>query len=384
MFFHKYKASTSISQDYIIVKAEEEVNLFEQSKSVISDKLISDIKLYGYSTKENINIELLNTNIRALVAYKDGILGIGGVNEKKSKILYYSNDGCQTWDWIQEFSNYIKAIHIDSKDNIFISTGEKTWTDECKSEIYLMEDLKSNKEKVLDIKSGVVLNWNIASDNDGYMFISEYGYKNMEDNPRRIYRSKDYGKTWDIAYDPKKENGYHNHIIHIDVNNPDNIYQVIGDDNKRILKSSDRGDTWNVVDRNYHPTSVYQVGKHLLYGLDGYPFGGFKVFDMIENKAVKDIKLNYKGSFYDIEKVGEDLFATMLSYESHNWPGIIYRSKDNGKTWEEYIIFNRPDNIGVGIDTITYDDENIYLSGGFPAYIDGKLMWHEGTIKINR
>ena len=151
------------------------------------------------------------------------------------------------------------------------------------------------------------------------------------------------------------------------------------------MMSEDRGDTWIRLEENTHPTSVVQIDDKLVYGLDGYPFGGFKIFDTNENKVIKDIKVDEikKGSIYNMLEVNGKIYAGALSYNYQDWPGRILESNDGGNTWETILLWNKPEGFGVGFHDMVYWNGSLYIGVGVPMEnSDGDVYWGRGTIKI--
>lgn len=314
---------------------------------------------------------------------ESNLLGVGMVDSYGGQTLYKSRNGGKTWIKVKSFKKRIKSIYSDSKESIFIAIGGDRWSEEAKTELLKADSLEGDFRKVLDINSGVVLNWNITSDGAGYMFVSEYGNKDIEDNPRRIYRSKDFGENWEIVYEPAPEKGYHNHVIHIDEYDPNNIYQVVGDDNKRLIISKDRGETWESRFTDYHPTSVVQIQNYLIYGLDAVPFSGFKTLDTETDEIVKNYKLKKPrhGSIYDMALLGDTIYAGALSYYYNDWAASILISNNYGESWNTLAEINRPEELGVSFNDLVEFKGDLYIGGVYPVYLNGEETSFHGTIK---
>lgn len=310
----------------------------------------------------------------------------GGDFSWQTNILYRSDDFGDNWEEVKKFDKIIESIHITYDNTIMVSLSDGRWLEEANSEILISKDGGISFESVLDLKSGAAYTWNIASDDEGYIFVSEYGYKSLPDNSRRIYRSKDGGLSWEIVYEPKEREGYHNHIIHIDKNDKNIIYQVIGDDNKAILRSSDRGDTWDkMISGTYHPTSVVQIDDDLFYGLDGAPKSGIIKY----NTGTKKLKFTFEtpkpfgGSVYDMMYVNDVIYAAFLSYSDpgNPWDASIYISRDKGNTWENFCIWPKHEGMGVGIYKFTHQGDYGYIWGTFPIDHENGTSYY-GTLRF--
>lgn len=310
----------------------------------------------------------------------------GGNNSQKAYTLYRSDDFGDTWEKVKKFDKIIESIHITYDNTILISLSDGRWLENANSQIVISKDGGDSFEPVLDLESGAAYTWNMASDDEGYIFVSEYGYKRLPDNARRIYRSKDGGLNWEIVYEPEEIDGYHNHVISIDANDKNIIYQVIGDDVKAILRSSDRGDTWEeLVSGTYHPTSVIQIDDNIFWGLDGAPKSGIIRY----NTSIEELDYAfetpkpYGGSIYDMMYVKDVIYAGLLSYSesSNHWNGSIFISKDKGQTWDKFCIWPKTEEMGVGIYKFTHQGDYGYIWGDFPIDLgDGSSFY--GTLRF--
>ena len=329
--------------------------------------------------------DLLEPFVRVM-AVDDVYLWAGsGDNSWETNTLYRSDDFGDTWIKTAKFDKTIESVHITYDNTILVSLSKGRWLKEANSEILVSKDGGDSFQSVLALKSGAAYTWNIASDDEGYIFVSEYGYKSLPNNSRRIYRSKDGGLNWEIVYEPKETQGYHNHIIHIDQNDKNIIYQVIGDDVKAILKSTDRGDTWKkMISGTYHPTSVIQIENDLLWGLDCAPKSGIIKYNTSSKKlgfAFQTPK-PYGGSIYDMMYVNDIIYAGFLSYSepSNHWDGSIFISRDKGKTWENFCIWPKYQNMGVGIYKFSHQGDYGYIWGVFPLDEGGTCYY--GTLRF--
>lgn len=348
-----------------------------------------------YRLGEDKNKPIIKTEYEFLrpgfkVVEKDStyIWAIGGENQNNfNKILYKSDDLGRSFEKVYDFNRLIEGVHISRDGIILVCLSEGRWKDESKSEILISGDRGKNFKKVLDIKSGAAINWSFDSDEFGAIFISEYGYKFGANNARRIYRSLDKGESFQLIYNPKEEYGQHNHRLQIDRENPNIIYQVVGDENKKILRSRDRGKSWEVIVRGYHPTAILQIDEYILFGLDNYPISGILRYGKKDGKLDYSFKTPkpYSGSNYDMIYENGIIYAGFLSYSSHNnyWPGSMFISKDKGKTWEIFMSWPKlNENSGIGFYNILAKDGYGFIEGVFPMYVNGKPGMYSGSLKF--
>ncbi len=329
--------------------------------------------------------DILEPFIKIMAVDGDYLWAAGGSEEEFMKILYKSNDYGNTWSIVHIFKKTIEGIYINPNNNLFVSISNERRSQDAKCEIWRSTTNGSYFTKVLELESGVATNWNFASDSEGYVFISEYGNK-KENNARKIYRSNNNGRNFQIVYNPEPIQGYHNHIISINKRNSNIIYQTVGDDQKFILMSKDRGNTWRTIIENYHPTSMVQVDNTILWGLDNYPCSGIVRYNLDSQKV--DYSLitpkPFGGSIYDMIYVDDVIYAGTMSYDYDTWDGAIFISKDKGLTWENYLIIPRSKDIGVGIYNFVTQEDYIFAWVSMPIEVNGVIEKYQGSIRIEK
>ncbi len=369
-----------------LVFAEENPDLLKTDREYLN-------KTYKTATgdkapKTILEYEPLRQGMRVLESNKDYLWFAGG-NDRDGygNVLYKSKDLGDSFEFVYAFDKLIEGIHITPKNTILVSISNDRWSKDAKCEIHRSIDGGKTFTKVLDVTSGAVTNWNFTSDNDGYIFVSEYGYKNLPNNARKIYRSKDNGASFQVVYNPAEKNMSHNHVIQIDKNNKNIIYQSIGDKYKEIIVSKDRGNTWSRLIYDYNPTSMLQIDNYVLIGLDNHPKTGIVKIDKATNtpQFVFSPEKPIKGSIYDMLYANDIIYAGLLSYsqDSHTWPGSMYISKDKGNTWENVMIWPKITNeSGIGMYNFYEKDGYGFINGIFPYFVNGMAGHYTGTMKF--
>ncbi len=348
------------------------------SKQNIENDTDSDKEL----TELKDGVVLLQEYMKVMACNKKVLFAAG---REDMKCLYKSLDFGQTWQKIYEFNTKIQGMHITPNDILLVSTSHNKWDKNAEGKLWRSKDSGKTFKLVLEFESGTATNWNIASDKDGYVFVSEYGYKSLPNNARRIYRSNNNGLDWKIIYEPKQADGYHNHKILISNSNKNILYQSIGDEyGHQILKSEDRGNSWDIVILGIHPTSALQIDKDILWGLDNYPKSGIVKHDISKDKFnyIFTPQKPYNGSIYDMLYVNDIIYAGFTSYDYNDWPGSIFISKDKGRTWEKFIDWSNDYHIGVGFYCFNTLGRYGYVWVTLPIRKNQKIIKYQGTLRF--
>lgn len=352
---------------------------------VIPNNLIyaSEIEVPYFGTK----YELLQEHVKVMAVDDYYVWAAAGDQDAGyMRSLFRSDDYGNYWEQVYLFDQAIEAIHIMHDGTILVSISNGRWLEDADSKIMRSVDGGKSFEPVLRLESGAAYMWNIASDDDGYVFVSEYGYKDLPNNSRRIYRSKNYGDSWEIVYEPEEMDGIHNHIINIDNNDSNIIYQVVGDNEKHILRSIDRGRTWESILSGYHPTSVIQIEDNIFWGLDNSPKSGIIKYNTMTEEwgYAFETPKPYSGSIYHMLYVNDVIYAGLLSYSdpSNYWDGSIFISRDQGNTWEIFATWPKYEDKGIGLYKFESLDDYGFIYGSFPVIRDDKVVNFQGTLRF--
>ena len=302
------------------------------------------------------------------------------------RVLLKSYDHGDSWEEVYVFPNPIDTVYCDAFGNIFVATTLDRWGSEGTAELFRSVDGGNTFHKVLDIASGAPYHWSIASQN-GTMFLSEYGYKGESDNARRIYRSLDFGESWEVVYEPEPMHNYHNHKILIA---DEVVYQSVGDwPHNKIIRSVDRGETWELAVDGIHPTGAVVFDTHILWGLDsgGYPNSGVARYSRIsgEIESFWHPPYPFEGSSYSMAMANGIVYAIFLSYSGDSHPASIFFSRDEGETWEMLGYIDKYPQEGIGLWTLTLDDTFGYIDIQTPVQLeDGERMSrYRGTLRFS-
>jgi len=299
------------------------------------------------------------------------------------QLLKSQNHG-EDWTFVYEFENQIQGIHPDGYGNLFVSTSHDRWDAIGSGEIFKSSDGGDTFRKVLALGAGAAMNWNFAS-RAGTVFISEYGYKgDSGNNARRIFRSLDFGETWEIIFEPPPKNEWHNHKILLAADGT--LYQSIGDgENARIIRSTDGGDTWHVAVYGFHPTSAFEVDGYILWGLDSGAVPGVIRHCRISNSISQSLALPYpfNGPAYAMAKARGAIFTGFLSYQGQSFPGSLFYTQNGGESWHLLGAIEKPSpSYGVGFWHLSADEYFLYVNLQAPVQHGNYTRLFRGTLRL--
>lgn len=331
-------------------------------------------------------VELLFPNISVLESSEErGILWA-----KDRGILYRSMDEGQTFYPIYDFGDRnIDTIKLLEGEVLLVATSFGRFNKEAKAMLMRSEDLGISFEKVLDVDAGSFYHWSIASGADGVVYASEYGYKQLPNNASKIYKSEDNGMTWKEVYDNGDHENNHLHRVHVDQQDNQIVYQAIGDGaNNKMIRSTDGGQTWSTIKTMFNPTSVIQVGDKIIWGTDTHPKNGIYTMNK-EGHIIKEFIPNrkYKGPIYDLIMVEGVIYGAMLSYswDEVDWDGSIWKSEDQGETWDLFAVCKKQEHEGIGFYKMSSLNGYLYMdvSMTIKNKKTGDKIPYRGTLKLD-
>ncbi|HWI62179.1 MAG TPA: S-layer homology domain-containing protein [Symbiobacteriaceae bacterium] len=301
--------------------------------------------------------------------------------------LFRSEDRGITWERLYDFDRTIQAIHLTPRGALFVSVSDLGWERNTDAELYRSTNGGRAFASVLRVESGYIRFWSLASDAAGFVYATEYGYKDLPDNARRIYRSSNDGAAWRVIATLPEAQGCHLHRILVDRHDPRRLFLSVGDGpNSRVLRSPDRGVTWELLVDGVNPTGACQFAGHITWGLDNTPRAGFVLTDPDTGAEVGAFEppYPYYGSAYDLLLADGVLYTGLLSYfwESHWWDGSLWTSRDEGRTWDLWAVWPKQPGEGIGFYKFTRQGGDGYVYATLPLVEGGSVIPFEGTVRF--
>lgn len=302
---------------------------------------------------------------------------------RRGNRLAASADNGYTWTQKAIFDHTITAVYISGAGYMFVATSQDRWAAEGTGRLYRSADGGATFDMVLNVLSGVPLNWNIASQGN-IMFVSEYGYKGHGDNARRVYRSFDYGVTWEIVFEPPPAYDWHNHKTLITQDGV--VYQSIGDgDNAQIIRSLDMGETWEVRVQGHHPTSAVVFDDYILWGLDaGRPPGVIR-YNRLTGEITQSLALPrpFNGPAYSMVYANGIVYAGFVSYDGYRHPIGIFYSRDRGDSWHLLGQINKIyPRYGIAFSELVVSGDYLFVDTQMHFYENDELHLFRGLMRI--
>ncbi|MDZ7292592.1 MAG: glycoside hydrolase [candidate division KSB1 bacterium] len=287
----------------------------------------------------------LSIHISASFVTNDNIIYAGDFDGR----LLKSMDGGTTWNEIfktDRGADGYRVVFVDSKGNIFACRDRVGFlfrsTDQGKT-FHTNLELSDN-----DLSSC----WAIAENKKGWLFASEYAQGDMSERCAYLYRSKDFGETWEVIY--HNPNARHFHTLAIDPYTG-YIYATSGDGEHEaaLYRSTDEGDHWTILKRGstqWQFTSIAFTRKYRFFGSDSTQGADiYRTSDDENFQLALKIPHTEKFTFWAwgrVDRNGNILFGswTQLGYaEPKRADGVIYLSRDQGETWKKVMDFGTTD-----------------------------------------
>ena len=227
---------------------------------------------------------------------------------------------------------------------------------------------------------------------DNIIFLSEYGSYHAVDTPRKVYRSLDYGQTWETVLELPQGHGRHIHTVAFD---PwaNRVWVGYGDSPVagNIMYSDDYGLTWSTVhaiERVQQSTGIYPRPHCVLFGSDEEPDGIHRwerdPFNLQSEVRPEDIRrvfaIDPKPGINPLSLGGLALTATELdgvlyipwqSYQGRSFSRIIATPDDE----HFYEVYRLTDPAPLGIARIIGIDGNGKMRGLYNPNSTDWLVW---------
>ena len=266
----------------------------------------------------------------------------GEVWATSNNILNLITKDGESANQVHVFEDLIRGIHVMENGFLVVSTDNDHWSEAEPSRVFLSRDNGGHFTEILRLEAGSALWWSIASDNQGTLFIGEYGPKGPGES-NRVWRSRDFGDSWKIVYQAPVEDNIHIHRVAVDPYTQ-HIWITFGDGPRGTLVSTNGGDEWELV-REEQSTAVAFTPDYIFWGEDRKEgkvtrwSRASEKFDLIFEARKEGA---YGGSCYNIayseneilvpflKYPDQDHMASLWSYNNHTWTLLMTLGTQGG------------------------------------------------------
>jgi hypothetical protein len=257
-------------------------------------------------------------------------------------------------------------MYVMPNGMIFVSTDDDIHDRAKDCRIWRSSDGGRTFVRIKTIVGGGALNWSFASDLGNTLYVGEYGPK-MPDCSKTVWRTSDYGDTWEVSLRFPNVEDIHVHVVAVDPYT-DNVWVVNGDTGHNgTWVSGDHGTTWKKVRENAQPTSVAFTEDAIYWGEDGDQ-GVITRYDRktgeFRTVFVASEHGRYGGSVYAMARGASGLiYASMVKYSTQSHTPAVWAG--GGDDWKAILPVETPKNEDGGFTTIGGPDRDgwLYVTG---------------------
>jgi hypothetical protein len=239
----------------------------------------------------------------------DGVVwGVDGL-----QLLRIAADG-QSAEPIAKFQAIINGVHVMDNGFLVVATDNDPWDDQVPARVFISSDGGNSFEQILDLGPATALWWSLNSDNLNRLYVGEYGPKDRG-QAGRVWRSIDFGQTWEVVFRAPDSAGVHIHRVAVDPYTQD-LWVTHGDREDGIYHSTNGGETWKLL-RRTQPTAVAFTADDIYWGED-HEAGRVTQWSRQTGKFTQVFEANdqgpYGGSAYDMAAAGKEILVTFMKY----------------------------------------------------------------------
>lgn len=285
--------------------------------------------------------EIIVNNFKPLVVKDDYIIGARGYkickyDLKTGNFFHYASVKDTAYSIFSQFFLTRRLFRAEVTKLYCLDYGIQLLI--AKKGIFRKEELSSTFTKVFHVPRGS-RPMNLCVDEKGKIFFGEY-FSNLKKEPVNIYKSEDFGETWDVCYTFTRGNINHIHGIYYD-SFTTRKWIVTGDRKNECIigYTEDNFETIQEVFRggqNYRACYLLFYKDYIIYATDSqYIKNNIKKIDR-ETLVIEDIREIEGSGIYGTQSRNVSMISTTVEESSVNkdQSSYLYASMD-GLNWEK-------------------------------------------------
>ncbi len=264
---------------------------------------------------------------------------------------------------LYEFNAAILGFHITKRNTFVISTDNDHWSERAPCNIYESKDRGHSFEQIKTINGGCALWLSISSDDQGNLYVGEYGPKKPGVS-KNVWKREAATGLWSIIFQADVKSDAHIHRVAVDPSTQ-NIWVTTGDTrkNRGAYVSTDKGTNWQYK-LDSQATAVVFANNKIYWGEDRIDYGGIVTTSNLGDAAVEVFNAadrgNYVGSIYEMLLLpDESVLAPIMKYADKNNIASLWYGKD--KNWRLLMEFESLPGQGVDNSSIAGPDKNGFI-----------------------
>jgi len=294
--------------------------------------LVAGVLIYKNLTKDAIDpiLRVLSDRLRE-TDYRLSIFGTskqGVVWGAKKKALYRIAEDGKSAHRVYSFADSIRSIHVMDNGYIVVATDNDHWSKTEPSTVFLSKDGGREFTEILRFEVSSALWWSITSDNQGNLFVGEYGPRE-DNNSKRVWRSRDFGQSWEVVFQAPAHDNIHIHRVAVDPYTQ-HVWVTYGDRPRGTYRSTNGGDDWELI-REEHYTVVAFTPEHIFWGEDRRQ-GRVSQWDRGREKFELIFEAEDAGAFggssYNIAYSENELIVPFLKYPDQQHMASVWSFYD--------------------------------------------------------
>lgn len=260
-------------------------------------------------------------------------------------------------DQVAELPEPVTAIHF-ARSGWFLATDRNPKDPKTPCRIYRSTDNGGSFQQIWQMQNSCALNWSIASDNKGHVYIGEYGPSDIGMS-KQVWKSIDGGDSWQVAFRAPNREGLHIHRVAVDPFSND-VWVTVGDgrENRGAYRSRDAGASWQRL-LDTQATGIAFAEDAVYFGEDHKKRGRVSRYERKSGKYREIFRAsdhgNYGGSVYALGLTSDgSLIVPTMKYGGQDHIASLWIGAQD--SWLPLLRLQSRHGIGTGLASLAGPD----------------------------